>query len=31
MKQKLTFEEDDDNFIDKISYQEHIEEINNLT
>ena len=31
MKQKLTFEEDDDNFIDKISYQEHIEEINHLT
>lgn len=31
MKQRLTFEEDDDNFIDKISYQEHIEEINHLT
>jgi len=31
MKQKLTFEEDDDNFMDKSSYQEHIKEINHLT
>jgi tetratricopeptide (TPR) repeat protein len=31
MKQNLTFEEDDDNFLDKASYQKHIEEINHLT
>lgn len=31
MKQNLTFEEDDDNFLDKVSYQKHIEEINHLT
>jgi tetratricopeptide (TPR) repeat protein len=31
MKQNFTFEEDDDNFLDKVSYQKHIEEINHLT